>query len=508
MTGRTTRRISFLFAFLAGQPLTAQAPGPLDEAAETITAHDLRAKIEILAHDSMLGRDTPGPGLERAAAYVIGEFRRLGLQPAGEQGSYVQRFGVSRWTIDTAASSLALEARGSRAQVAFGSQVRVIGGEVSGLPVAGGAVLVTGPLTAALAASPTLRGRIVLLAPDFERPLPFDLGDRVDEIAGVALAVILVSNRDSSTFSRRMESSLEPRLTPDFHDGDGGAPVLELREGGLGTVLTAAGLDLPRLRASDTAVVREVPGLRVDLRLARRYLERAAAPNLVAVLPGRDPRLRREYVAISAHLDHVGMRPGSPDSIFNGADDNASSVAGLLAMAEAFSRREARPARSILFLVPSGEEKGLWGSAYYVDHPTVPLTDVVADLNMDLIGRNWTDSVIVTGPEMSTLGETLRRVSAAHPELRMSPLADRWPEERIFYRSDHYNFAVKGVPVLFFTSGTHADYHQPTDAADRVDAEKASRLVRLVFHVSAAVANAAERPRWNPGSHRRLVEGR
>ena len=183
-------------------------------------------------------------------------------------------------------------------------------------------------------------------------------------------------------------------------------------------------------------------------------------------------------------------------------------MAGLLELAEAFSRREARPARSLFFLVPSGEEKGLWGSAYWVRHPTVPLGDVVADLNMDLIGRNWPDSVIVTGPEMSTLGETLERVTAAHPELRMAPVADRWPEERIFYRSDHYNFALKGVPVLFFTSGTHTDYHQPTDAADRIDTEKASRLVRYIFYLGAAVANDSRRPRWTPGSYERLVEER
>jgi len=226
------------------------------------------------------------------------------------------------------------------------------------------------------------------------------------------------------------------------------------------------------------------------------------------VLEGRSHRLRGEYVAFSAHLDHVGVRPGRADSIFNGADDNASGVAGLLELAEAFSRKEARPERSLLFLVPSGEEKGLWGSAYYVEHPTVPLSNVVADLNMDLVGRNWPDSVIVSGTDMSSLGGTLRRVSAAHPELRMAPLDDRWPEERIFYRSDHYNFALKGVPVLFFTSGTHSDYHQPTDAADRIDTEKAARLVQLVFHMGAAVANAAERPRWTPGSHRRLIEER
>jgi hypothetical protein len=503
-----TGRISFLFALLVSQPLDAQAPGPLDGAAETITANDLRGKIEILAHDSMLGRDTPSPGLERAAEYVIGEFGRLGLRPAGELGTYVQRFGVSRWTVDTADSSLELTARGARAKAAFGSEVRVIGGEISGKPIGGDAVLVAGPLTPAVTASPRLRGRIVLLAPDFQQPLPPDLGERVDEIAAVARAVILLSNRDSSTFTRRINTSLEPRLTPDFRDGRGGAPVVELREGALGAVARAVALNLPGLRARDTAVVRELPGFRVNLRIVRHYFARTVAPNLAAVLEGQDHRLRGEYVVVSAHLDHVGMRPGLPDSIFNGADDNASGVAGLLEMAEAFSRRDARPARSLLFLVPSGEEKGLWGSAYYVEHPTVPLRDVVADINMDLIGRNWGDSVIVSGPEMSSLGETLRRVSAAHPELRMAPLADRWPEERIFYRSDHYNFALKGVPVLFFTSGTHSDYHQPTDATDRIDTEKATRLVRLVFHVSAAVANAHQRPQWNPGSFSRLAEER
>ena len=127
----------------------------------------------------------------------------------------------------------------------------------------------------------------------------------------------------------------------------------------------------------------------------------------------------------------------------------------------------------------------------------MPLDRVAADINLDLIGRNWPDSVIAVGPELSTLGETLRQTVRKHPELRMTPLADRWPEERIFYRSDHYNFARRGVPVLFFTSGTHPDYHQPSDTADRVDAEKASRLVRLLFYVTSAVADAPDRPRWN-----------
>jgi hypothetical protein len=384
----------------------------------------------------------------------------------------------------------------------------VIAGEVAGRRIGGSALLVAGPLGPGLAADRRLVGRIVLLTPDYERPLPADLGDRVAEIAAVARAVILLSNRDAETFGRRIDGSLESRLTPDFRNREGGGPVVELREAILAAVDSATAGELPRLRALDSTVVREVPGLRAELRIEREYLERAAVPNLVAVLEGGDPHLRAEYVAFSAHLDHVGVRHGRADSIYNGADDNASGVAGLLELAEAFGRPEARPRRSLLFLVPSGEERGLWGSAYYVEHPTIPLARIVADLNLDLIGRNWTDSVIVTGPEMSTLGATLGRVTEAHPELRMTPLADRWPEERIFYRSDHYNFAVKGVPVLFFTSGTHADYHQPTDTPDRIDAEKASRLVRLVFHLGVAVANAPDRPRWAPGSHRRLLESR
>ena len=497
-----------MLASLAGSPLYAQAPSPLDEAVETITPADIHGRIAVLADDSMLGRDTPSPGLERAARYVIAEFQRLGLQPAGDSGTYEQRYGLSRWTVDTAASSLRVSAKGAAATVAFGGDVRVIGGEISGRSVAGDAVLVAGPLGPSVARDPRLRERIVLLAPDFARPLPLDLGDRVEEIAAGARAVIILSNRDSTSFSRRIATSLEPRLTPDYRDAEAKAPVVEVRESAMGNVATVAALDLARLRELDSTVVRQLPDLRVDLRIARRYLQRATAPNLIAVLPGRDPRRRHEYVAVSAHLDHIGVRAGRPDSIFNGADDNASGVAGLLELAEAFSRPEARPARSLLFLVPSGEEKGLWGSAHWVRHPTVQLGDVVADLNMDLIGRNWPDSVIVTGPEMSTLGETLLRVTARHPELRMAPVADRWPEERIFYRSDHYNLALAGVPVLFFTSGTHPDYHQPGDAVEGIDTEKASRLVRYVFHVTAAVANEARRPEWNPGSHDRLLEER
>ncbi|HEX6105088.1 MAG TPA: M28 family peptidase [Gemmatimonadales bacterium] len=472
-----------LLLLLGTSPLLAQAPAPAPAA---ITPAEIRRHLEILADDSMQGRLTASPGLERAATYVVAEFERLGLTPAGDSGTYEQRWGVSRWVPDPVRSRVELSGPGGRAQAALGRDARYIGGAVDGRTIEGEALLLTGPLTARDTAHPRLRDRIVLLPVDYSRPLPADLQERVDRIAARAGAVLLLSSRDSGAFADRLEAAARPRFTPDFRAADEGAPVLELHRRALGSL-------------------REGDRLRASVRLERRGLAHARVPNLIGVLEGADPALRDEYVAISAHVDAVGMRPGAVDSVNNGADDNASGLAALLELAEAFSDPDARPRRSLLFLVPSGEEQGLWGSDYFTRHPTVPLDRIVANLNMDLIGRNWTDSIIVVGPEFSTLGAALRRVQQAHPELRMAPIADRWPEERIFYRSDHYHFARRGVPILFFTSGTHPDYHQPSDSPDRVDAEKASRVAQLLYHLAAAVANDPERPRWSPESYQRLV---
>jgi hypothetical protein len=496
-------------AFLCLTPFTmalqAQGRASSGNAAATITPEDIRRRIEIVADDSMLGRDTPGPGLERSAGYVIRELRRLGLRPAGNSGSYEQRFGVSRWIVDNTRSGVDFVAGSVRAHAVLGRDVRFIAGAATGVEISGNAIVLAGPVTPEAATDQRVQGRVVLLAVDYLRPLPEDFGERINQLGALARAVVILSNRDSATFLQRLASAAEPRLTPDFRDGQG-APVVEVHQRALGSLLRGAGIDLTRLRALERTEFSDAPALRVTLRLTRRYLQRATAPNLVAMLEGSDTLLRREYLVIAAHLDHIGVRPGQADSVWNGADDNASGVAGLLELAEAFTRPGARPRRSLLFLLPSGEEKGLWGSAYFTEHPTVPLNAMVAVLNMDLIGRNWPDSVIASGLEHSSLGETLQRVAAAHPELRMAPLADRWPEERIFYRSDHYHFARKGIPFLFFTSGTHPDYHQPTDTADRIDVEKVSRLVRLLFHVGTAVADDPERPRWWPASYQRIVE--
>jgi hypothetical protein len=224
------------------------------------------------------------------------------------------------------------------------------------------------------------------------------------------------------------------------------------------------------------------------------------APNVVAIFPGRDPVLRNEYVVLSAHMDHVGVgRPVRGDSIYNGADDDASGTSALLEVAEAFASldEDLRPARSILFLAVSGEEKGLLGSEYFSDHPTVPLESIVADVNMDMIGRNSRDTIVVIGKNYSSLGELVNRIAAEHrPLIGLTAGDDIWPRERFFFRSDHYNFARKEIPAIFFFNGVHEDYHEPSDEVERIDADKAARVARMIFLTTYSIATTPQRPQW------------
>jgi hypothetical protein len=489
-------------ALLVPSVLSAQAG--MKAAAQTITPEDIGRRISTIAHDSMLGRDNPSRGLELTAHYVASEFRRLGLRPAGEKGSYFQRFELSRWTVDPVRSSITLQSPDSRRVLRVGEEVRYVDGAIPPGPLRGSVMIMAGSLEP----GNDLRDRIPLVLIDYTKPLPASLGPDIYRLAASGVrAVLLLSNRDSATFVARLRAAAHPRLRRDeARDQDSIAPILEVHERTLGGLL--AGLDIhpDRVRRTPGQTRRPITRMDAEIRLSRNVQSRADLPNVIGILEGSDSALRHEYLAFSAHIDHIGLSPTRPDSINNGADDNASGVAGLLELAEAFSRPEARPRRSLLFLAPSGEEPGLLGSAHFTEHPTVPLESIVADINMDLIGRNWPDSVIAVGLEQSDLGETVRTVTGAHPELRMTPIPDRWPEERIFYRSDHYNFARNGVPILFFTSGTHADYHRPTDEPARIDTEKESRLIQLLFYLGHAVASRTERPQWLAESYRQIVE--
>jgi Zn-dependent M28 family amino/carboxypeptidase len=234
-------------------------------------------------------------------------------------------------------------------------------------------------------------------------------------------------------------------------------------------------------------------------------------PNTIGILEGSDATLRHEYIIVSAHMDHVGVTGGDQncaasgaDSICNGANDNGSGTVGVMQLARAFAALPRRPARTIIFALFSGEERGLWGSAHYAKSPSRPLSQTVAVLNIDMIGRNATDSLIVVGKTYSTLGEVTDRMTRAHPEVGMRLVDDPW-NGTYFTRSDQYSFARLGVPSIFFFNGTHADVHTARDAVGLLNADAAVRALRMIFYVAHDVASTTKRPAWDPAARARWV---
>jgi hypothetical protein len=484
--------------------LLAQTAAPLAKASGTITGPDVARRIGIIADDSMMGRDTPSRGLELTAQYVAGQFRAFGLRPGGDSGSWLQRYPISRHRLDLAQSRVFLSVGGVKSDAPFTTSARLAAGQVPSQPLTGPAVVVTGPLTAGSAAALEVKGRIVLVPLSLTDSGSAEVEQGIRALyAGRPRALILLSDRDSASFAKTIPARAPQRTVIGISE----EPVLLIvRTASLQPALQAAKVDLGTARSGGATALREVPGLKVGIEMRDSVTSSLTAPNTVGILEGSDPKLKHEYLVYSAHMDHIGITPGQADSINNGADDDASGTVGVVELAEAFSRPGARPKRSIIFLTVSGEEKGLWGSDHFSAHPPVPIGQIVADINIDMIGRNWPDTIVAIGKEHSDLGATLNRVNAAHRELGMTAIDDRWPEERFYFRSDHYNFARHGVPILFFFNGVHQDYHEVTDSPDKINSEKEARIVRLLFYLGQEVANAPKRPQWNPGSYREIVE--
>jgi hypothetical protein len=236
--------------------------------------------------------------------------------------------------------------------------------------------------------------------------------------------------------------------------------------------------------------------------------------NVVAIWEGRDPVLKNEMVAIGAHYDHVGMHPDfpGPDKIFNGADDDGSGTVSVLSIAEALAKAPRRPKRSVLFVWHCGEEKGLWGSSYFNKFPTVDIKNVVAQLNIDMIGRskkaddtdpkdkNLTgeNAIYVIGSEMmsSTLGSVVKGTNAGYLNLQYDyKYDDPKDPERFFYRSDHFNYARNGIPISFWFDGVHVDYHQPGDEPQKIDYNKMEKVARTILVTLLELTDLKERPK-------------
>jgi len=471
----------------AGAQTVARAQGPV-EAAATITAEEMRSRIAYLASDELGGRDTPSPGLELAAEYISREFAAAGLEPIAGGEGYIHRYALGMRMLDTAQVELAVEHGGARHALGFGSDFAAAPGARA--EVSGGAVYRALSGLASGGADGALRGRIVVTELEgtpgrewFTRIRA--VRSAVEDSGGAGVVFVLDPALGAEQVRRLALASLQVRGAP------AGVPAFYTTRAAAERAFGAAGRTLADALAADGAVTvtARAPVHEPDIR----------APNVVAVLPGSDPVLRDTYVVFSAHMDHVGI--GAPDasgdSIYNGADDNASGTAALLEVAQAFAALEDRPARSLIFLAVSGEEKGLLGSRAFANDPPVPIGSIVANINMDMVGRNSPDSIVAIGLDYSSLGPLTREVARTYADdLRLTVAPDLWPEERLFFRSDHFNFAAKEIPAIFFFAGLHEDYHRPSDHVEKIDADKAARVARLVFYLGHRIATDPELPQW------------
>ncbi len=503
------KKLNIAFALLLFAPtLSAQ---DVSSAVNSITPEDIRAKIGVIAHDSMQGRNTPSPGLDMTAAWIADQFQSYGLEPGGDSGSYIQHYPLKRTQLDLTASSVAIEGgptwrlgtdaswwQGVTGNAGVNAQVAVVWGrptqgEVTELSVDGMTVIVIVPT----GGRSTRRSARALL-------------QSVQNAAGA----IVVTGEATEQWANQLSREDRFRVSPDWGGNSSDVfPVVEVKDAMMAPVLTAHGMSLEDLRADSGAMqVRELSDLSITIKTIYGVEDVLPTPNTVGILEGSDPELKNEYVVFSAHMDHVGTsteggcREVEGDGICNGADDDASGTIGIVELAEAFSMVNPRPRRSIIFVTVSGEEKGLWGSDYFALNPGVPRENIVANLNADMIGRNWTDTIVVIGKEHSDLGTTLNEVNSQHLELNMTAIDDIWPDQNFYYRSDHFNFAKRGIPILFFFNGTHDNYHRPSDQVELIDAEKESRIVKLMFYLGLEIANKDARPQWNPESYAEIVQ--
>jgi Peptidase family M28 len=499
-----------------GTPTTPRAAVAVDSRSTTIGALELRRDLYAFADDSMRGRETGTPDATRAAIFIADRMARLGLEPAGDSG-FFQRVPLERHDI-LASSSFTVERDGRKIALRLGADLlplTTLGPgifaklDASGPLVFGAYGIDDGAMGRHDLAGLDLAGKVLVIvhgAPpgaDSAARARYDSQSAMQYLiqavlpAHPAAVIVLMTPATRDLFDEAGPSLLRAvTLRTGFPEPTAKMrvfPLILLGRVTPGSPLLPRGwpaVDTPQsLDATFTAHVdtRPVP---------------VTGYNVVAISRGDDPALRHSYVAFGAHLDHVGIQSGmTPDSIANGADDDGSGTVSMMAIARA--TRAIPHRRSLLFVWHTGEEKGLLGSAWFTDHPTVPIDSIVAQLNADMIGRNPPGDLYVVGPNAApdgqsrVLGAILDSVNAAEPQpFQFDRSWDtRTDPERIYYRSDHYNYARKGIPIIFFTTGLHADYHKVSDSPDKIEYTKMARVDRLIMDLGIAVANRTSRPK-------------
>lgn len=466
--------------------------------AKTITADDLKTRLFTVASAENEGRDTPSPGLEKAADYIETNFKSFGLLP-GNNGGYRQHYPLfrdsvlstqlmvngtafetlkdylaqsSNYTVGLAFSEFVFAGYGIvddqrndyKDLDVTGKLVVILDGTPDGYkPAQAGMRSPSGWFGKVQTAQKKAAAAVIMIAGNFPRRAGSDRGNW--NIRGYSASVL----PPVFTVSENVAASLMGK--------DGDKILTQIKTNPLEPKVYKANVNLGFAKTTTTG----------------------SAANILGVVEGTDKK--DEWVVVTAHYDHVGVRNGN---IYYGADDDGSGTVSVLEMAEAFAKAKAEgkgPRRSILFMTVSGEEHGLWGSAYYADNPVFPLDKTTVNLNIDMIGRvgseyqkvnDSANYVYIIGDDKlsSDLTPITNQVNNTYTNLTLDrKYNDPKDPNRFYYRSDHYNFAEKGVPIIFYFNGVHKDYHQPTDTPDKINYTLMEKRARLVFFTAWEMAN-------------------
>ncbi|HLA95768.1 MAG TPA: M28 family metallopeptidase [Pyrinomonadaceae bacterium] len=504
------------------------------KAAEATTAAQLSNYLYFVASDAMGGRDTPSAGLDVTAEFLKMNLERWGFKPAGDNGTFFQKIALRREAVDAQATKLVVgdqayelgndffrlqgntTGTGSLVFVKDGWMVKAKNIDAfQGVDVTGKIVVVTSTGFSQGTLTPRPAG---VTQDDLKGAKGTDWADPVTyaKAKGAAGMIFIAPpqlqgawSQFRNFFSRGSTYPEKLRETPSSNS----MPVMLVSQK-VGDAIfageTGNGTSANAFALTKTGTLAAVS-----------KAETIMTQNVVAIWEGGDPTLKNEMVAIGAHYDHVGTNPNAPgeDKIWNGADDDGSGTVAVLSIAEALAKSKTKPKRSILFVWHAGEEKGLWGAEYFNKFPTVDIKNVIAQLNIDMIGRSLdpakvikcdapgkrcneelskANEIYVIGSEMmsSTLGAITKGTNDAYLKMEYNyRYDDPKDKNRFFFRSDHFHYAVNGIPITFWFDGVHEDYHQASDTPDKIDYVKMEKVARTIFLTMWELSDLKERPK-------------
>ncbi|PHX96262.1 MAG: peptidase M28 [Gemmatimonadetes bacterium] len=505
----------FLSLCAASSALQSQSI-PTPPAYALIKEPEIRADMLVMAGDAMRGRESGTLDEMRASIWTADQLGKAGVKPFGEDGGWFQWFNMRRTRIATTSSSVRIAGR----SFALWTEVTPTSntdGDVIGTTVFAGdgtdsTIDVRGRV-AVITLKPTAEGtRSTINTPEYRAVRQGLTAQGAALTRRGASAVIIVAdalgeaNYDAVGIlqSRGTYNVLggAPRFSEAMLSGRGGGRGAPAGAGGRGQLAAPAAVPVLFVHRAMLAQLRQ-DGQGVEIHLKSEAFDTPSV-NIIGMVRGTDPTLRDEYVVFSSHQDHDGVRFAiDGDSIWNGADDNASTSVALFAIARAWAKQPAK--RSALFVFHGAEERGLLGSRWHAAHPVVPLGSMVAVLNGDMIGQNHADTASLLGSQPPHQNSTalVQMAFEANNRTGKFVIDSTWDRpshpEGFYFRSDHASYAQFNVPSIFFTTKLHPDYHTPRDDASRINYPKLTRMTQWMFMTGWIVANAKDRPSIDPG---------